>query len=164
MLKNKIFFEKFHDISVQSIPEVDSISLSFFNKDKNIVLLGVSALYLITNIKPSILTKRLSKRRNARSEMVGSNVLLKKKSAIKFLNYLNLVVFPHFNDFTGIDCSITESGNRCIHFNVNNLLVFPELNRELDKFYVLKNLSITLYFKKDNYLIYNKLNNLPIAN
>ena len=164
MLKNKIFFEKFHDISIQSIPKLDSISLSFFNKDKNIVLLGVSALYLITNIKPSILTKNLSKRRNARSEMVGSNVLLKKKAAKSFLKYLNLVVFPHFNDFTGVSFSVTESGNRCVHFNVNNLLVFPELNRELDKFYVLKNLSITIYFKQDNYLPYNKLNNLPISN
>jgi len=160
--RNKFFFEKFFNNNIQKIPCVESISLSFSNKDKDMVLLGLSALYLITNIKPVLLTKRLSSRRNARSELIGCRVLLEKKSAFNFLMYLNLIVFPNFSDFCGISVKKDSVCNNLIHITINNLLVFPELNRELDKFYSLKDLTITLKFKYENYLFYNLINNFPI--
>lgn len=161
MYINKFFFEKFYKNNVQVTPTINSISLSFLNKDKSAVLLGVSALYLITNKKPILLTRRLSKRRNARSELVGCNVLLKKNKALEFFKYLNLVILPHVSDFSGLVIK-ANSDNKCLYFKIDNLLSFPELNRELDKFYTLKDLSVSINFSHENYLYLSQLNNFPI--
>jgi len=163
MYFNKFFFEKFYHNNVQVVPSINSISLSFFNKDKDIVFLGASGLYLITNKKPTLLTRRLSKRRNARSDLVGCSVVLKKKTALDFFKYLNLIVFPNMLNFEGLKIQTnTFNDNKFLYFDIDNLLVFPELNRELDKFYTLKNLSININFSHENYLFLSQLNNFPV--
>jgi len=160
--RNKFFFEKFYNNNVQKIPCIESISLSFINKDKDMILLGLSALYILTNIKPMIVMNRLSNRRNSRSELIGCRVLLEKKKAFNFLIYLNLVVFPNISDFSGISITKECSRKNFINIKINNLLIFPELSRELDKFYSLKDLTIYLKFKDDNYLFYNSIRNFPV--
>merc|ERR1712159_671513 len=106
--------------------------------------------------------KRLSNRRNSRSELTGCCVLLEKKKALNFLTYLNLIIFPNFSDFSGITITKECHRNNFLNIKISNLLVFPELNRELDKFYSLKDLTIHMKFKDGNFLFYNSVKNFPV--
>merc|ERR1711959_391759 len=111
MLRNyihKLYFEKLCDNNIYTMPRLNSISLSFSHKDKDIVLLAAFALYVITKVKPKLVYNILSKRRS-RSELIGCTVVLENRNAINFYNYLNLFVFPNISDLSS--CFMKGSSN-----------------------------------------------------
>jgi len=156
----KFLFEKSCYSNIELAPKLNSVSLSFFYTENSNILLASSALYLMTNKQPDVLFRLLSKKRKGRKELRGCSVKLFKSEALNLFNYLNLIVLFHSTHFKGV--YITLSGSM-LTFKIENILVFPELNRELDKFYSLKDLVISLQFNsKKGLMDYLNLMNFPI--
>lgn len=130
------------------IPELESISLSFLTSNVNDIIISSSALFLLTNKRPKIILNHLSKKRKNSKEYVGCKVELYKKEAWIYYNYLILIVLAQSNDIENIIYKSKSLNSFSYEFKINDLLLFPELNKEVDKFYGLKNLNISLKFNK----------------
>jgi len=143
--RNKFFFEKsFTNIS--NLPSLESISLTFFNDDTVNILRFSSVLFLLTKKQPSFIYKKLSQKRKGSKELVGCNVKLVKSESRNFLFYLIINIFPRINNLKTL-VDIKPPSSKSFSLTINDLFVFPEISRELNKFYGLKNLNMTFNFK-----------------
>jgi len=147
---SRIAFKKFATKNLVhsfNSPELISTSLSFFNKDPSKLVLGASALNIVTRKSPSILYNKLSKKRNSRDESLGCQVLLNKTDSKVFFNYLNFVILPNLRDFNGF-CfeKVFKYPTNSLIIKIEDLLVFPELNKDLDLFYGLGGVTVVFNF------------------
>ena len=99
-----------------------------------------------------LIFKELSKK-NKKKEFIGCKVQLYKKEAFLFLLYFVLIVLPNNNDLIDSINKAKVKGSS-INFYLKDLLIFPELNKEVNKFYDLTPLKITLNFNKSSFINY----------
>jgi ribosomal protein L5 len=152
MYYKSILLEKFNLKNIYKSPELESIYLTFNISDKKKIILGSSALFLLTGKKPMLVFKELSKK-NKKKEFIGCKVQLYKKEAFLFLLYFVLIVLPNNNDLIDSINKAKVKGSS-INFYLKDLLIFPELNKEVNKFYDLTPLKITLNFNKSSFINY----------
>lgn len=145
--RKKFFLDQQVIKNIHEIPLISTISVSFFNKDSSKLLLYCLALSLITNEKPLILFRLLSKKRKGRQEFIGCCSLLKQKKSRYFLEYLNLIVLLQKPEKI-----INTNFSGSVLIKIKDIFIFPELNKELDKFYGLKDLKIFFNLKKNLYM------------
>ena len=152
MCYKSILLEKFNLKNIYKSPELESLYLTFNISDKNKIILASSALFLLTGKKPVLIFKELSKK-NKKKEFIGCKVQLYKKEAYFFLLYLALIILPNNKDLLN---SINKSKvkGHSINFYIKDLLTFPELNKEVNKFYDLMPLKLTLNFNKSSFINY----------
>lgn len=151
-ISNKKFSEKLNRFNVEEFQSISSISLFFYSKNPSTLVLGSSALNIISRKLPKILSKKLSKKRKGRTESIGCSVLFHKKESIDFFIYLSLFVFPNIQNFKGFSFEVISKETPSVVILLDDLLVFPELNKELDKFYGLGGLKLVLNFKSLNHI------------
>ena len=109
--------------------------------------------------------KKLSKKRKGRKESIGCSVLFHKKESISFFIYLSLFVFPNIQNFKGFSFKVISKETPSVVVLLDDLLVFPELNKELDKFYGLGGLKLVLNFKSLAHIkTFLTLYNFPFKN
>ena len=152
MYYKSILLEKFNLKNIYKSPELESIYLTFNISEKKKIILGSSALFLLTGKKPMLVFKELSKK-NKKKEFIGCKVQLYKKEAFLFLLYFVLIVLPNNNDLIDSINKAKVKGSS-INFYLKDLLIFPELNKEVNKFYDLTPLKITLNFNKSSFINY----------
>ena len=152
MYYKSILLEKFNLKNIYKSPELESIYLTFNISEKKKIILGSSALFLLTGKKPMLIFKELSKK-NKKKEFIGCKVQLYKKEAFLFLLYFVLIVLPNNNDLIDSINKAKVKGSS-INFYLKDLLIFPELNKEVNKFYDLTPLKITLNFNKSSFINY----------
>ena len=152
MYYKSILLEKFNLKNIYESPELESIYLTFNISEKKKIILGSSALFLLTGKKPMLIFKELSKK-NKKKEFIGCKVQLYKKEAFLFLLYFVLIVLPNNNDLIDSINKAKVKGSS-INFYLKDLLIFPELNKEVNKFYDLTPLKITLNFNKSSFINY----------
>ena len=164
-ITNKKFSEKLNKFNVEEFQSISSISLFFYSKNPSTLVLGSSALNIISRKSPNILAKKLSKKRKGRKESIGCSVCLYKNESISFFNYLSLFVFPNIQNFSGFSIKVIMEKVPSVVILLDDLLVFPELNKELDKFYGLGGLKLVLNFKSLNHIkTFLALYNFPFKN
>ena len=152
MYYKSILLEKFNLKNIYKSPELESLYLTFNISDKNKIILASSALFLLTGKKPVLIFKELSKK-NKKKEFIGCKVKLYKKEAFLFLLYFILIVLPNNQDLLHSINKAKVKG-QSINFYIKDLLTFPELNKEVNKFYDLTPLKITLNFNKSSFINY----------
>ena len=152
MYYKSILLEKFNLKNIYKSPELESIYLTFNISEKKKIILGSSALFLLTGKKPMLVFKELSKK-NKKKEFIGCKVQLYKKEAFLFLLYFVLIVLPNNKDLMDSINKAKVKGSS-INFYLKDLLIFPELNKEVNKFYDLTPLKITLNFNKSSFINY----------
>jgi ribosomal protein L5 len=92
-------------------------------------------------------------KKNKKKEFIGCKVQLYKKEAFLFLLYFVLIVLPNNKDLMDSINKAKVKGSS-INFYLKDLLIFPELNKEVNKFYDLTPLKITLNFNKSSFINY----------
>jgi ribosomal protein L5 len=163
MYYNKgILLEKFNFKNIYKSPSLESISLTFNISEKTKIILGSSALFLLTGKKPVLISNELSKK-NKKKEFIGCTVKLRKKEAFSFLLYFILVVLPN-NELLQQTINKLKINGSSISFVVQDLLIFPELSKEVNRFYDLSPIQITLNFNKSSFIkSFLSLINLKVA-
>ena len=76
-----------------------------------------------------------------------------KRKLFYFLLYFILIVLPNNKDLVHSINKAKVKG-QSINFYIKDLLTFPELNKEVNKFYDLTPLRITLNFNKSSFINY----------
>nr|AGH24408.1 ribosomal protein L5 [Reclinomonas americana ATCC 50284] len=130
---------KFNYINPHMIPKLDKIVVNMGVKeaalDKKQILAPLLILELITGQK-AIITKAkksISNFKIRKGFPIGVSVTLRGDNMYEFLSRLVTVVLPKIRDFKGIPMtSINKDGNLAI--GIKDLLVFPEIESEYDKF------------------------------
>lgn len=144
--RSTYFSEKFILRNIFQFPKLNSISLYFLRENPKDILVSSAALFLITAKRPTVLYKTLSKKRKNKKEYIGCKVVLKKKDAITFLYYLTLIILPQMPSLDNIIKTNKSSVSNSLVFEIDDLMVFPEINKEVSKFYGLRGLKINLNF------------------
>ena len=153
IVRKKLFLEKFSNVNAFNSLNIKSISLSFLTNDVNDILLKSSVLYLISSKRPQVISRILSKKSKASKEYIGCKVILWNNEATEFFKYLILIVIAQNLSNEGIKFSLNENKfGSYFEFIMNDLLIFPELNKEVDKFYGLKGLKVSIQFKNPTLL------------
>jgi ribosomal protein L5 len=144
--RNIYFSEKFILKNFFQLPRLKNISLYFLKDNSKDILISSAALFLITSKQPTVLYNTLSKKRKNKKEYIGCKVCLQKKDAITFLYYLILIILPQIPSIGNIIKSNKSSFSNLLVFGIDDLMIFPEINKEVSKFYGLKGLKISLNF------------------
>ena len=130
---------KFNYENTLNVPKIDKIILNMGIKeaalDKKQILSPLLILELITGQKAVITKakKAVSNFKIRKGFPIGVKVTLRGDSMYDFLSKLITVVLPRIRDFKGFSVhSINTQGN--LSFGIRDLLVFPEVEVEYDKF------------------------------
>ena len=150
MYYKSILLEKFNLKNIYKSPELESLYLTFNISDKNKIILASSALFLLTGKNPYWFLKNYLKK--IKKEFIGCKVKLYKKSFF----YFYYILYNCFANNKDLLHSINKAKvkGQSINFYIKDLLTFPELNKEVNKFYDLTPLKITLNFNKSSFINY----------
>jgi large subunit ribosomal protein L5 len=164
-ITQKEFISNFYYKNINQIPKIKQIVLNIGIKNivnnKFLILPTFLALELITNSSHQI-TK--SKKNNInlkikKNNIIGCKIILKKQNVYTFLQKLILFVLPNIKNFKKYKSNIILGNN--ISIIINNLLLFPELEKYFNFFNYLDNLNITIKTtttnKDQNILLLNSL-------
>jgi ribosomal protein L5 len=145
--RKKLLLEKFYKKNVFEMPQIESISLAFYTKEVNDIVIKSSVLFLISGIKPQVLYRNLSKKQRKNSkEYLGCKVVLQKKEALNFFYYLVFIVSAQNVNMLFKKPKENKLLNT-FSFKIPDIFIFPELNKEVDKFYGIKDLNVSIQFK-----------------
>jgi len=154
-VRKKFFLEKFIGLNTFDMSNIESISFSFLTSDINDIVVKSSIIYLISSKRPKVLYKNLSKKNKNSKEYIGCRSVLYKKDAISFFKYLVLIALSQSElkqnlvpNFKGLVAKKT------FNFNIDNLLFFPEISKEVNRFYGIKGLNISINFYKPTHMGY----------
>jgi ribosomal protein L5 len=141
-----LFLTKFHS---KSIYDLDFLNKAFLELNfSNYKTETMTALSLLSNNSRNFkYTKVLKNSKFGKNNKSFVSLSLKKKLLISFLEKLVFLYLPQINYFKGFKISnINNSGSFSCTFR--DLLIFPELEEELEFFYRLKNLKLIISLKK----------------
>lgn len=141
--------------SYQEIPQISSIHLHIFLKeaiqDKKNIIPILSALEWITGQRAKPLRARhsVASFKLREGQYVGAKVTLRGENAYNFLETLITVVLPRQKDFKGYPVIFGQKekgfdGNGNFTFGLTEVLLFPELEYEYDKFHKIRGMDITI--------------------
>ena len=154
-----IYLSKYNLQNIYNIPKIKKIILTIFFKEnlskKNLISL-LLFLEIISGQKADILRlkKNLSFQRNKIGTIVGCKVSLNKKIIFIFLDFLINIIFPKiYNLDQEISSKLDKQNNYT--FNIKDIFIFDDIEKEYNKFSLIKNLNISLIFfsKEKNKLI-----------
>jgi len=145
MIYKKYLIEKGKFRNIFNVPFLKKISLRFSYKEKKNLVIAGSALKILTGKKPFLLIEKTDLSRKGKKDILGCQVNLKKDQSLSFLVYLISFIFPQMPYFKGF---LFKEKNFSIV--IENLLLFPELEKDMEKYYQLKNLEIKFYFLDKN--------------
>lgn len=132
-----------------SVPKIEAISINTTLKqsiqDKKSLLPVFLALELITGQKASMIKakKSVATFKLRKGMHIGAKVTLRGTNLEVFLHKLVNVVLPRIKDFKGIKQS-SISSNGSLSLGINNILIFPEVEQNFEKFKNNLGLNITI--------------------
>ena len=133
--------------NINQISNIKHINLSFSKlRNKLFIILALAFLYLITNKKGRVILK--SKFNS--SKIYGCSLKLKYKDALFFLEKF---LFVNLKNILDLEDGFLKSGLSDLgtfSFTVKDIYTFFELDENLSKLYILKNLNIMVLFSSDN--------------
>lgn len=144
-----ILLTKYNYNSFNEIQTFKRIDLSLDIKDTKTIVSGLSALLLLTN-KGTYSSKKIGSSNHFKSESQKKLILkscLFGPSIFFFIDNLINYYIPRIRYFKGFNSkSLSAFGN--LSFVFNDLMVFPQLEDELELFYKLKNLQMIILVGK----------------
>jgi large subunit ribosomal protein L5 len=138
-----------------------NIGLKNANIDKKKMITIILLLKLITNQQ---IFNTKSRKNNIilkikKGSIVGCKVTLRKKNVYHFLEKLIFFILPNIRNFQGI--YLLKNIN-ILSFQFNNVLNFPELEKEFFKFKSLPSIDINFYIKNKSFkhikILFNQFN------
>lgn len=167
---------KFPFKNIMDVPKIEKIQLNFgfpnISQDKKQIIIGLLALEMITGQKayPTQSKKQIHTLKIRKKMYVGSSVTLRKNSMYFFLDKLIFVIFSNLRTFNGFHAKYNVK-NRSISFQLQDLYIFPELEREYHLFQKLPLLDITIVFEdkvifkkhKDISIMFGRMLQIPLV-
>jgi large subunit ribosomal protein L5 len=139
-----ILLTKYDYKSLYEVDKINSIDLSLPINDSKQMLPSITALLLLSNkglFSYKSNTDATSRFKSQEKSKINVTSSLIGPAVFGFLENLLNYYIPRIRYFKGFSSSsITKLGN--FTFTVNDLMVFPELEEELETFYKLKDLKI----------------------
>jgi len=144
--------------NIMEIPKLEKINLHIGFKDiatdKRKLVTGFLALELISGQKP-ILTKSskaVSVLKIQKDTVIGCKVTLRKNMMYQFLDKLISITLPRMNELPMLQKQQKINLSKNYTVNLNDLLIFHELEIEYDRFYKLNTLDISFKTSSKNEL------------
>lgn len=148
-VRKKFFLEKFIGLNAFDFSNIKSVSFSFLTDDVNDIVVKSSIIYLISSKRPKVLYRNLSKKNKNSKEYIGCRSILYKKDAISFFKYFVLIALSQDELKQNIARNVKGLvAKKTFNFTINNLLFFPEISKEVNRFYGIKGLNISIDFYK----------------
>lgn len=144
-----LLLTKYNYSTIDELNFISRLDLSLVIHDKKHLLTGLSALMLLTGKKVfSIKEKQSGNKYNKENKKrIKIKVLLKKNYLYFFCENLKNIYLPRLRYFKGFPLnSLTEFGN--FSYKFKDLMVFPQLEEELEVFFKLKNLELNIILNK----------------
>lgn len=148
---SKELIYKFNFLNYNQLLNLDKVVLNLslknriLNKTDEEVINRFLALYLITGHLPKLTfaKKRNLKLKVQKNDYRGITLILKKNSALNFVDFFSHFVAPRIKNFKPIK-KLDNKGNLTIY--LTDLLRFNQLEINYQHFYLLKDLTITFVF------------------
>lgn len=142
-------------IRVKDIPNIRAVHLHIYFKEaavnKKNILPALLALEWVSNQRASLIRAKRSVAsfKLRKGAYIGAKVTLRGKSAFAFLAHLISIILPQLKDFSGYKYNsvgfsngFDRKGNFTI--GIDNILVFPILQYNYEKFKRLRGMDITI--------------------
>jgi len=138
---------KFHYKDIKHLPKLKKIILNFGCKSSELKILAaiLLSLELITTQHGVLTTSKNSNilLKIRKGNPVGCKLILKKTIMYNFFSKLIYEIFSKLKNFTGFNIKYKSLNSKAISFNIQNSLIFSELEQNYYLFNKLPPLNIT---------------------
>lgn len=139
---------KFHYRNLQNLPKLQKIVLNFGYKNPNIKNLASALLFLeLITTKRGVITTARSPHillKIKKGNPVGCKIILKKTLMYSFFTKLLIDVYPQMKEFKESTLQKKKQQPNTFSYQLKNIFVFLELERNYNLFNNLSNLNVTI--------------------